>query len=184
MHFREELSMNFRLDEALMVLQRTPLTLRAALADLPDVWLHARERDDAWSAFEVLGHLIHGEKTDWTERTRVLLRQPDDPAGRTFVPFDRFAHLGPNRGRPVGELLDEFDALRARNLQFVRDLGLSDGDYGRTAIHPSLGEVTLANLYSTWAVHDLGHIAQIHRTMASRYAEDVGPWRDYLPILG
>lgn len=176
--------MNFDLHDALVVLEHTPHTVRAALSNLPDVWLHARESEEAWSPFEVLGHLIHGEKTDWTERTKILLLDSNDPQAKTFVPFDRFAHLEPNRDRPVADLLDEFDVLRARNLEFVRGLGLSDDDFARTAQHPALGPVTLANLYSAWAVHDLGHVAQIHRTMARRYAEDVGPWREYMPILG
>jgi DinB superfamily len=175
--------MNFEIHEALTILERTPSTLRAALVDLPDLWLHTRDKEDAWSPFEILGHLIHGEKTDWTERTKILLSDSTDPNAKTFVPFDRFAHLEPNRGRPVLDLLDEFEVLRARNLEFVRGLKLSTTDVARTAIHPALGEVTLHNLYSAWTVHDLGHIAQIHRTMARRYATDVGPWREYMPIL-
>lgn len=176
--------MNFELSEALSILDRTPRTLRAVLTGLPDSWLHTREYDDSWSPFEILGHLIHGEKTDWTERTKILLSDSDDPAQKTFVPFDRGAHLEPNRGREVAELLEEFEALRVRNLGFVRGLDLDSDDFKRRATHPSLGPVTLHNLYSAWAVHDLGHVAQIHRTMARRYREDVGPWREYMPILG
>jgi len=172
--------MAFRLDHGLTQLEATPRLLRAWLADLPDAWLHANEGPDTWSPFEVVGHLVHGERTDWMTRVRHILREG---ARRPFVPFDRFAHVEANRGRPLDELLDELTELRLRNLVELRALDLSPDELSRTGRHPELGTVTLGQLLATWVVHDQGHVAQIARVLARVNADEVGPWAGYLPVL-
>lgn len=173
--------MAFDLDEALAVLERTPATLRTLLADLPEGWIAADEGPDSWSPFVVVGHLIHGEKTDWIERARIIR---EHGTGRAFDPFDRFAQFEASRGHSLGELLDEFERRRAANLETVRGWSLSDDDLDLAGLHPELGGVTLRQLLATWVVHDLGHLAQIARVMAKRYAGEVGVWEAYLPVLG
>ncbi len=172
--------MDFDLDEAFEVLTRTPQTLRALLQDLPAGWTSNHEGPDTWSPYDVLGHLIHGEKTDWIGRARMILDHGDS---RPFEPFDRFAQFRDSEGKSLGELLDEFAELRAQNLETLRGLGLTIEQLERKGRHPNLGRVTLGQLLATWAVHDLGHIAQITRVMAKQYAGEVGPWRAYLPVL-
>lgn len=170
-----------QITDALAVLERTPSVLDAQLRDLPDPWLRCREGEGTWNAFDVVGHLIHGEKTDWIPRLRIIL---EEGKGRAFEPFDRFAQLDSDRGRSIGELLDEFASLRRTNLATLRDLELQAEDLDREGLHPELGVVSLRQLLSTWMVHDLGHLGQIARVMAKRYADRVGPWRAYLPVLG
>lgn len=171
---------DFDLDEACAVLERTPAVLRAWLLDLPDSWLHATEGPDTWSPFDVTGHLIDGEETDWIPRARIILAQGSN---RRFVPFDRFRHLERNAGRPVAALLDELGVLRADNLATLRSWRLGEAQLALSGEHPELGRVTLQQLLATWVAHDLGHIAQIGRVMAKRYAGEVGPWQAYLPVL-
>lgn len=172
--------MEFNLDDATEVLRRTPATLRMLLEGLPDPWIHENEGPDTWSPFAVLGHLIHGEKTDWIPRARIIL---DAGEARAFDPFDRFAQFRDSQGRTISGLLDDFAALRAANIEALRGLGLTEADLERRGIHPAFGPVTLRELLATWVTHDLGHIAQIARVMAKRYAGAVGPWREYLPVL-
>lgn len=172
--------MRFDLDQAVAVLERTPSVLCTLLADLPRGWTRTNEGGESWSAYDVLGHLIHGERTDWVPRARIIL---DEGEGRTFEPFDRFAQERESHGQSLGDLLTEFARLREENLETLKDLGLSPGDLERRGRHPELGSVTLEELLATWVVHDLGHLAQIGRAMAAHYAEDVGPWADYLPVL-
>ena len=173
--------MTFELSAALQILRRTPAVLDALLAGLPDEWTGATDGPGTWSAFDVVGHLIHGERTDWIPRARIILESGE---AQRFEPFDRFAQLETSSGASLAELLVTFRALRARNLATLESWHLAEGDLARTGTHPEFGRVTLAQLLATWTVHDLGHIAQIVRTMASRYGADVGPWRAYLRILG
>ena len=170
----------FRVAEGIAVLERTPAALRALLAGHGDEWLRCNEGAETWGAFDVVGHLIDGEETDWIPRARIIL---GNQANRTFVPFDRFRHLERNRGRSIDELLDEFATLRAKNLATLSGWKLSEDQLALTGQHPELGEVTLRQLLATWVAHDLGHIAQIGRVMAKRYREAVGPWRAYLPVM-
>lgn len=172
--------MAFKLDEAVEVLERTPPTLRAFLGDLPDAWTTCNEGPDTFSPFDNVGHLIHGERTDWIPRARIILAQG---ASCRFEPYDRFAQTRASEGRTLAELLDEFAELRAENLRALRALDLSDAHLDLHGEHPELGSVTLRQLLATWVAHDLGHIAQIARVMAKRYRDEIGPWRAYLPIV-
>lgn len=171
----------FDLDEAVAVLERTPAVLRAWLSGLPDGWIEADEGPDSWSAFDIVGHLIHGERTDWIPRARIILERGES---RAFDPFDRFAQFELSKGRGLDELLDEFAELRRRNLETLAGLALGAEELAQNGLHPELGRVSLGELLATWVVHDLGHIAQIGRVMAKRYRPDVGVWRAYLPVLG
>lgn len=162
------------------VLARTPAVLRAWLSGLPPEWIEGNEGPDTFSPREVLGHLIQGERTDWIPRARRILEQGTTVA---FDPFDRFAHRRLLAGRSLGELLDEFAALRAENLATLAAWDLDDARLGSRGRHPELGEVTLRQLLATWVAHDLGHLAQIGRVMARQYTDAVGPWYEYLPVL-
>lgn len=168
------------LTEAIAVLARTPATLHALLADLPDGWTTCNEGPDTFSAFDNVGHLVHGERADWIPRARIILAQG---ANRRFEPYDRFAQVRESAGKTLAQLLDEFSELRAQNLATLRSWNLSEAELALEGEHPEFGLVTLRQLLSTWVVHDLGHLAQISRVMAKRYQEDVGPWSAYLPIL-
>ena len=172
--------MDFQLDEAIAVLERTPGTLRSLLSGLPASWLRGTEGAESWSAYQIVGHLIHGEKTDWIPRTRRILEHGES---RTFEPFDRTAMLRQPQDRPLPDMLDEFAALRANNVTILKGLRLDAGFMKKTGHHPDLGTVTLEQLISTWVVHDLGHLAQMTRVMAKQYTAEVGPWRAYLPVL-
>jgi hypothetical protein len=172
--------MQFTLADAFEILGRTPKVIRTWIEGLPDSWILGTEGPDTWSAFEVVGHLIHGERTDWIPRARLILELGDQ---RAFVPFDRFAHLREFAGRPLPQLIELFTVLRSSNLDALRDLHLTDADLERRGRHPELGPVTMRELLATWVVHDLNHIAQIARVMATQYADEVGPWRAYLPVL-
>jgi hypothetical protein len=170
----------FDLVEGCAVLERTPAILRAWLTDLPEPWVRADEGPNTWSAFDIVGHLIDGEETDWIPRARIILAQGAD---RRFVPFDRFRHLRLNVGRPLGELLDRFASLRAGNIETLRGWGLTRAQLALTGEHPEFGPVTLEQLLATWVAHDLDHLMQIARVMAKRYAATVGPWTAFLRVL-
>lgn len=170
----------FALDEATAVLSRTPAALDALLRGLPDGWIHAHEGGDTWSPYDVMGHLIHGERTDWMGRARILLEHGET---QPFDPFDRFAQFRESDGKTLHDLLDEFASLRRQNLEALAKLNLADGDLDRRGRHPSFGVVTLRQLLATWVAHDLDHISQIARVMARQYADEVGPWRAYLRII-
>ncbi len=172
--------MSFDLASSIEVLRRTPATLRALLAGLDDAWTRATEGSDTFSPFDVVGHLIDGEETDWMSRARIVLARGPD---LTFEPYDRFRHYARNRGRSLASLLDELERLRAANLEELASWSLGATELDLRGQHPSLGSVTLRQLLAAWVVHDLGHIAQIARVMAKRYREDVGPWVPYLPVL-
>lgn len=173
--------MEFRFDDALPVLRRTPGALRALLADLPDAWIRATEGPDTWSPFDVVGHLIHGERTDWVPRVEHMLRYGDTVP---FPPFDRDAMVAASRGLSLRELLDTFGRSRTESLDRLAALGLTDADLARRGRHPEFGVVTMGQHLATWVAHDLGHVGQVARVMARQYAEAVGPWRVYLSILG
>jgi DinB superfamily len=170
----------FDLLEGIAVLERTPGVFRSLLHGLPDEWTAVNEGADTFSPFDNVGHLIHGERTDWIPRARIILAQGTD---RRFEPYDRFAQARESRGRSIAELLDEFTRLRADNLATLRGWQLTTRELALVGEHPALGPVTLRELLATWVAHDLGHIAQTTRVMAKRYRDAVGPWRAYLPIL-
>ena len=172
--------MSFQLNDAIAVLERTPGTLRALLGGLPDGWIACNEGPETFSPFDNLGHLVHGERTDWIPRARIILEQGSN---RRFEPYDRFAQVHESAGKSLAQLLDDFAHLRAGNLDTLRGWNLTDQHLALEGEHPSLGPVTLRQLLSTWVAHDLGHVAQTSRVMAKRYREAVGPWRAYLPIL-
>jgi hypothetical protein len=172
--------MDFRFADALPVLARTPATLRELLTELPDGWVRATEGPETWSPFDVVGHLIHGERTDWVPRVEHILRHGDSVP---FPPFDREAMFEASRGRSLPELLETFSRLRAGNLERLSALGLTEDDLDRRGLHPALGAVTLRQHLSTWVAHDLDHVAQIVRVMARQYGDAVGPWKAYLSIL-
>ena len=172
--------MKFSLDDALPILRCTPTLLRTWLLELPDSWTRATEGPDTWSPFDIVGHLIHGERTDWIVRTEILLAHGES---RPFTPFDRFAQFEASRGKTLNELLDTFAELRTANLIRLESLGLTAEDLERRGRHPELGPCTLGELLATWVAHDLSHIAQIARVMGRQYTEAVGPWRAYLPML-
>jgi hypothetical protein len=173
-------SMSFRFDEAVPVLRRTPAVLRELLLDLPERWIRGIEGPRTWSPFDVVGHLIHGERTDWIPRVEHLLRHGD---AVPFPAFDREAMFAESRGRSLAELLDTFAAERSRSLSRLDALGLTDGDLERTGRHPEFGQVTLGQHLATWVAHDLDHIGQVVRVMARQYSDAVGPWTAYLSIL-
>jgi len=170
---------DFDLDDALAVLERTPPTLSALLSGLAPVWVLATEGEGTWSPFDVLGHLIHGERTDWIPRARHILAGDSRP----FEPFDRNAQFVESRGKKLDELLETFAQLRAESVAALRAMRLSRTDMERTGQHPELGIVTLRQLLATWVVHDLDHVGQIARVMAKAYGDEVGPWRAYVSIL-
>ena len=172
--------MEFDLSTARPVLERTPALLRSLLHDLPDEWTRATEGPGTWSAFDVVGHLIHGERADWIPRVEHILRHGENDV---FPPFDREAMFAASRGRSLNELLDEFAGLRTRSLDALASLQLTDADLARTSRHPEFGVVTLKQHLSTWVVHDLTHVSQIVRVMAKQYKTAVGPWRAYLSVL-
>ena len=172
--------MRFELASSTDILRRTPGTLRALLEGLGDPWTRTDEGPETFSAFDVVGHLIDGEETDWIPRAEIILsRNP----GASFAPYDRFRHYERNRDRTLASLLEEFARLRAANLDRLASWSLGDAELDLAATHPSLGPVTLRQLLATWVAHDLGHVAQVVRVMAKQYRGEVGPWAQYLPVL-
>ena len=172
--------MDFHLDHALEVLQRTPATLNTLLRGLSEQWTHSNEGGDTWSPYDVIGHLIHGEETDWIPRLRIILAHGES---RAFDPFERSAFYEKSKGKSLEELLDTFAVLRAKNIETLRELHLQPKDFSLKGTHPAFGQVTLKQLLATWVVHDLGHVRQIVRAMAKQNKHEAGPWREYLSIL-
>jgi hypothetical protein len=162
-------------EESAALLERTPKVLDALLRGLPPEWVRATDGPGTWSAYDVVGHLNHGERTDWMVRARIILEHGQS---RTFEPFDMEAQFSESGNKSMDDLLDEFSTLRASNLQALGDLRLTE-----QGMHPALGAVTLRQLLATWTAHDLAHILQISRTMARRYREEVGPWAQYLSVM-
>lgn len=172
--------MEFELDKAKEVLQRTPATLNALLGDLPNDWTLANEGPETFSPYDVIGHLIEGEENDWIPRARIILEQGE---ARPFDKFDRFAMYEKSRGKTLGELLAQFEQLRGESLRQLDEMKLTPELLQKRGSHPALGAVTLSQLLSAWVVHDLGHIRQIVRVMAKQYREAIGPWTTYLTIV-
>jgi hypothetical protein len=172
--------MSFDLDHVERLLARTPAVLRALLAGLPAEWIHGTEGGDTWSPFDVVGHLIQGERTDWIPRARRILEHGE---ALPFEPFDRFAQRAASRGKSLDSLLDELAALRAGNVAALRALALGPTELALRGRHPELGPVTLRELLATWVAHDLAHLAQVARVLAKIQADEVGPWRAYIGVL-
>lgn len=172
--------MQFNIEDAVKVLSATPASLRSWLDGLPEEWTASAGDESNWQPFDIVGHLIHADETDWIPRAKVILAQGDD---RKFPPFDRFGHVQRTAGKTLGELLEEFSAIRRSCLDELRSWDLTAEQLELTGIHPEFGEVTLGQLLSTWVVHDLTHIRQIATAMARQYQTAVGPWKAYLSIL-
>lgn len=170
---------DLHINDAVAILERTPAAISALLDGVPETWARATEGEGTWSPYDVVGHLVHGERTDWMPRARHIL----SGASRPFASFDRMAQFNESEGKSLGELLATFTELRADNVAGLLEMNLGESDLERTGRHPDFGEVTLRQLLATWVVHDLDHIAQIARTMAKVYADAVGPWQAYLSIL-
>jgi hypothetical protein len=172
--------MEFDLNQAIPILERTPHVLRTMLHGLDSAWTDATEGPETWSPFVIIGHLNHGERADWIPRAQIILAQGTN---RRFTPFDRFAQFRESEGKTLNELLDEFAQLRGEGLATLKSWRLTDAQLELEGEHPAFGPVTLRQLLSTWVAHDLGHVAQIARVMAKQYHEAVGPWRAYLGIM-
>lgn len=172
--------MQLKLAEATQILQRTPATLTAMVAGVPEKWLKCTEGGGTWSCYDVVGHLIHGELTDWIPRARIILERGEAQA---FEPFDRFAQFREDQSRPIRALLDQFAFMRAENVTILQNFNLTHDDLARRGTHPELGPVTLGQLISAWVVHDLSHLSQIARVTAKQYCHEVGPWQAYMSIL-
>ncbi|WP_196892689.1 DinB family protein [Aureivirga marina] len=172
--------MQFNLNKSIEILEKTPAILETYLTELSDEWLFINEGENTWNPYDIVGHLIFGEKTDWIVRIKIILSKSES---KIFEPFDRFAQLNEDQNIPISQLLKTFSKLRRQNLEELKSLNISESDLNLTGIHPEFREVTLKELIATWAVHDLGHIAQISRVMAKQYKEEVGPWINYLGIL-
>ncbi|MEW7291448.1 DinB family protein [Aquimarina sp. 2304DJ70-9] len=172
--------MQFELNKSIEILEKTPLILKSYLLGLSNEWLRNNEGLNTWSPYEIVGHLIFGEKTDWMIRIRTILSVSEN---KLFEPFDRFAQLQEDQNKPISELLENFTELRLKNLEELKSLKITEDDLKLTGTHPEFGKVTLKQLISTWTVHDLGHIGQISRVMAKQYKDEVGPWINYLRVL-
>lgn len=172
---------SYSINDACAILGRTPAVLQTMLAGLPEKWLHNNEGADTWSPFDVVGHLLHGERTDWIPRLRKILGADPD---NHFEPYDRFAQFHESKGKTIAAILEEFSELRRSNIELLRAAGITEADLdARIGIHPTFGAVTLRQLLSTWVAHDLSHIAQIARVMAKQYREEIGPWIAFLPVM-
>ncbi len=171
---------NFSITKSIEILESTPKVIESFLEGLSDEWISQNEGGESWSPFDILGHLVHGEKTDWINRTETILKYGKE---KTFKPFDRFAQFDDSKGKSLSELLDEFKTLRKRNIKRLTEMNIQESDLNKEGIHPHFGKVTLKELLSTWVVHDLGHIRQIARVMAKQYKDEIGPWKEYLPVV-
>jgi hypothetical protein len=172
--------MNFQISKTIEILSQTPATSKSLLGNLSDDWVYASFGENTWNAFDIIGHYIHGEETDWIPRAEIILAQGESV---TFESFDRFAQFEISKGKTLNELLGTFSELRQQNLETLKSLNLTDNQLKLKGIHPELGEVTLEQLLATWAVHDLTHIRHISIILAKQYAENVGVWKEYLTIL-
>jgi hypothetical protein len=172
--------MQYSLDRSYEILERTPAVLQSLLAGLSDDWIMPNEGPETFSPYDVIGHLVHGEKTDWVVRTKMILEFGNT---KTFEKYDRFAQYEESKGKSLQQLLDEFAAIRKENMVWFKALNLTEDDLDRKGMHPVLGDVTLKNLLATWVVHDLTHIAQVTRVMAKQYKTEMGPWPEFFRIL-
>lgn len=172
--------MDFQISKTIEIISQTPATLKSLLGNLSDEWNFAPDGEDSWSPFDIIGHYIHGEETDWITRAKIILSQGEN---LTFEPFDRFAQLDKSEGQTMSELLETFANLRQKNIEILKSWNLTDEQLKLKGIHPELGEVTLEQLLATWAVHDLTHVRQLVSVLAKQYTENVGAWKQYLSIL-
>jgi DinB superfamily len=172
--------MNYNVEKACEILERTPVILRSLLSGLSPDWTMCNEGPDTFSPYDVIGHLIHGEQTDWVVRAKHILAVG---TASPFEPWDRFAQFENSKGKTLGQLLSEFELLRQENMNWLRSVNLSEADLEKKGLHPVLGWVTLRNLLSTWVVHDLTHLAQVTRVMAKQYKEEIGSWKEFFRIL-
>ena len=172
--------MTFDLNKSIEILERTPVVVTALLQGLSSEWLFNNEGADTWSPYDIIGHLIEGEKTDWIPRMRIILSNDDD---KRFVPFNRFAQLSNDKNKPIDTLLYEFAKLRKINIAELREANLDEEKLNKKGIHPEFGEVTLRQLLATWVAHDLNHIHQISRVMAKQYKKEIGPWTKYISVV-
>lgn len=172
--------MKYDLNKSIEILERTPTVLTILLSTLSDDWTMNNEGPETFSPYDVVGHLLHGEKTDWPARIGLIL---EEGTAVPFTPYDRFAMYEESKGKLLPELLDEFSSLRMKNLTWLKALGLTEESFDKKGMHPSLGEVTLRQLLSTWVIHDLTHLSQITRVMAKQYKEEIGPWLQYFRVM-
>jgi hypothetical protein len=172
-------AMKFNIEQAIQILERTPAVVSTLLKGLDDDWVMQNEGGETWSAYDIIGHYIHGEKTDWIGRMKIILGDGD----KHFKPFNRFAQFEESKGKTLDQLLGEFEVLRKENLAVLKGISFTDEMFDRTGIHPKFGEVTLRQLLSTWVVHDLTHIHQLSRVLAKQYEQEVGPWYEFLGVL-
>jgi hypothetical protein len=172
--------LDFTIDKSIEILERTPDVLNTMLQNISADWTSNNEGSDTWSVYDIIGHYIHGEKTDWVPRAAIILSENPD---KKFIPFDRFAQFTDSKGKSLTELLNEFQQLRKENIEWLLSKNITIKDLEEKGIHPAFGEVTLSQLLAAWVVHDLNHIAQISRVMAKQYKEATGPWPAYLKIL-
>ena len=172
--------MNYSVTDAIEILQRTPATIEALVKDLPPQWSEVNEGGETWSVYDVVGHLIHGETTDWVNRMEIILREGED---RNFPAFQRFAMFEESKGKSLNQLVKEFAAVRRKNIEILQSKNLTEAQLDLKGVHPKFGEVTLRQLLATWVAHDMGHLAQMARVIAKQYKEEAGPWVEYLRIL-
>ena len=172
--------MDFQISKTIEIISQTPMTIKSLLGNLSDNWTYAAGSEGGWSAFDIIGHYIHGEETDWIPRAEIILAQGENT---TFEPFDRFAQFEISKGKTLPELLETFADLRRKNIEILESWNLTDEQLNLKGIHPELGEITLGQLLATWAVHDLTHIRQLVTVLAKQYAGNVGAWKQYLTIL-
>lgn len=172
--------MEFDLSKSLEILKQTPATLKSLIAHLSEDWTSQNEGGETWSAYDILGHLVHGEKTDWIPRLEIILSEDAD---KRFEVFDRYAQFEDSKGKSLNDLLEEFSALRRQNIERLLSKQLDESQLNLAGVHPEFEAVTARELLSTWVVHDLNHISQISRVMAHQYKSEVGPWKQYLGIL-
>jgi len=172
--------MKFQIEKTVEILSQTPATVKSLLGNLSADWIENAPDSETWSPFDIVGHLIHGEETDWIPRAEIVLGQGEN---RTFKPFDRFAQFEKSKGKTLNELIETFAASRMKNLEILREMNLTEEKLKLKGIHPEIGEVTLEQLLATWVVHDLNHLKQIVTVLADKYAANVGVWKQYLSIL-
>lgn len=172
--------MKFNIDQALQVLERTPTVIKDLLQGLDEDWVMQNEGADTWSCYDIVGHYINGEKTDWIPRMKIILGNNED---KHFIPFDRFAQFRDSKGKSLNQLLEEFAVLRKKNIEILKSTPLTESLLDKTGIHPTFGPVTLRQLLSAWVAHDLTHIYQASRVIARQYKEEVGPWTEFIGVL-
>ena len=171
---------SFNLNRGVEILENTPSLLGVFLSGLSDFWINQNDDEKSWSCFDIVGHLIHGEKTDWIPRAQTIMEHGQEIV---FEPFDRFAQFTESKDKSIADLLADFESLRKSNLEILKGWKLTNSDLELRGVHPEFGAVTLGQLLASWVVHDLSHVRQIMRVMSKAYRADVGPWRKYLPVL-